>query len=280
MYTWRAILKELGFRARVKWLEIGFKPYVIKKIVEGLAFDFYVGDVESSIWNDTGEAAADWKEMEFVKDRLVAPGDVVFDCGAHHGLTPLVFSELVGEKGRVVAFEPHPKNVQIINRNVAINGRTNIKVEQYALGMGRSTIRLRDKSNASVAWRPTRKDVIVEVISLDEYAAQAGLYPTFVKIDVEGYEQQVIEGASKVLRKTPKLAIEVHATALSRYGGSFRELLEPLVANGYDFWILREATVEPFHPSSPPPGDSRFHLFAIPHALIEGDRGKNGSRAE
>src|SRR5437899_6074530 len=101
------------FRARVKWLKRTFRPYVLRKTVEGLVLDFYVGDAESALWNDGRGQNVAWKEMEFIKGRLVRDGDIVFDCGAHHGLTTLVFSELSGLAGRVVAFEPHPDNVAI-----------------------------------------------------------------------------------------------------------------------------------------------------------------------
>jgi FkbM family methyltransferase len=263
-YTWRGILDEVKFRVWVKWVQRTFRPYVIRKTVENTTFDFYIADAESAIWNDTGAQAAPWKEMEFIKERLVSTGDVVFDCGAHHGLTALVFSQLVGEAGKVVAFEPHPANVDIIRRNVALNHGTNVSIEGYAVGSARGTIRLRDKSNASIAWRPKTKGISVDMVSLDQYAAQRGVYPTFVKIDVEGYEAEVLKGATSILRTTPRLAIEVHTPALSRYRGSVAAVFGILLDRAYDLWLLRGETVERFDPRASFPTEPRFHIFAMP----------------
>ena len=265
-YTWRGILDEVTFLARVKWVDRTFMPYVVRKTVGGVVFDFYVGDAESAIWNDTGSNLAAWKEMQFIKDRLILDGDIVFDCGAHHGLTALVFSELVGRAGRVVAFEPHPHNVDIIGKNVSLNRRTNISIERCALGSGEGTIWLRNKSNASVAWRPRTRGIRVDLVSLDQYAAQTGVFPTLIKIDVEGFEAEVLKGARSVLRRSPKLAIEVHAKALYRYGGSFAMLLELLTPGRYDLWVLRGDTVQRFDPCGQLSPDPRFHLFAMPKA--------------
>jgi FkbM family methyltransferase len=262
-YTWRGILDEMRFRVRLKWAQRTFRPRVIKKTVEGMTFDFYVADAESAIWNDTGTGATPWKEMKFITERLVSTGDLVFDCGAHHGLTTLAFSEMVGETGRVVAFEPHPANIDIIRKNMALNHRTNVVVEGYALGSARGTVCLRDKSNASIAWRPKTEGISVEMVSLDQYAAQRGIHPTFVKVDVEGYEAEVLRGATSILRTCPKLAIEVHAPALSRYGGSVAAVMKLLMDRPYDLWLLCGETVQRFHPPQRFPTEPRFHVFAM-----------------
>ncbi len=257
-------LAAVRFHARAWVLRRRFKPYVIHRRVESLDFDFYVGDPESQIWNDLEASDGTWEEMRFVLRELMAPGDIVFDCGAHHGTTAVLFALRAGPSGHVTAFEPHPGNVRIIEENVRLNRLSSVRIEPKAIGARPQTVRLRDRSNAAVAFG-SRRGFPVEMTTLDEHAAAAGRQPTFVKIDVEGYEADVLKGAKNVLAGLPKLSIELHPRALPRYGSTFERLLELLPIDRYDLWLL-DSDAGPVRPFTP--GQSldveRAHLFARP----------------
>jgi len=253
------------FHAKAWVLRRRFKPYVIHRRVENLDFDFYVGDPESQIWNDLEASDGAWEEMRFVLRELVAPGDVVFDCGAHHGTTAVLFALRAGQTGQVTAFEPHPGNVRIIEENLRLNGLSTVRIEPKAIGARPQTVRLRDRSNAAVAFASRPRGFPVEMTTLDAYAAAAGVRPTFVKIDVEGYEADVLKGATAVLAGLPKLSIELHPRALPRYGSTFERLLDLLPIGRYDLWLLDSdaGPVRPFTRGQPLDVD-RAHLFARP----------------
>lgn len=257
-------LAALRFHAKAWVLRRRFKPYVIHRQVENLDFDFYVGDSESQIWNDLEASDGAWEEMRFVLRELVGPGDIVFDCGAHHGTTAVLFALRAGPTGRVIAFEPHPRNVRIIEENLRLNRLSTVAVQPKAIGARRQTVQLRNRSNAAVAFGRSR-GFPVDMTTLDDYAAAAGVMPTFVKIDVEGYETDVLRGAAKVVAGLPKLSIELHPRALPRYGSSVEELLGLLPTDRYDLWLLDTdaGPARPFTPGLLLDVD-RAHLFARP----------------
>lgn len=261
----RASLSALRFHAKAWLLRRRFKPYVIHRRVEGLDFDFYVGDPESQIWNDLEAVDDAWEEMRFVLRELVCPGDIVFDCGAHHGTTAVLFAMRTGPTGRVVAFEPHPRNAQIIAENIRLNRLASVSVEEKAIGARRQTVRLRDRSNAAIAFKAATAGFPVEMVTLDDYVAATGMRPTFLKIDVEGYEADVLLGATRLLAAAPKLAIELHPRALPRYGWTLERLVDLLPVDRYDLWLLDspKGPARPFSPWDRLDVD-RAHLFGRP----------------
>jgi FkbM family methyltransferase len=127
----------------------------------------------------------------------------------------------------VYGFEPVPENFDILVRNLARNQISNVVVEQRAVGseVGNSTIYLEDRSigthsllrneNSNLA-----KSISVPVTTLDSYFADA--MPDVVhllKIDVEGYEPNVLEGATTLLGRTDHLLIEYNRASIDANGG-------------------------------------------------------------
>ena len=106
----------------------------------------------------------------------------------------------------------------------------------------------------------------VETTDLDTYAEQQNLHPTFIKIDVEGYEFEVLKGARKILETTPKILLEIHTEQLFLYGTSVKDLFDLIDLSRYKNWIQlddRKTPVE-FDPKLPPNVEKRAHLYAIP----------------
>jgi len=210
-----------------------FKPYLMKKNVEGVAFDFWIGDRDGRDWYDIQCTDPEWAEMRFIKDHMVELGDVILECGGHHGCTAIVLSAWVGDAGKVITFEPLPNNCDIIEKNIEQNMLKNVILERKAVGDKRGKITISDASNSSVAM--AGEGIEVEMICLDEYE---NLNPTFLKIDVEGFEEQVLRGAMRILKKRPKLAIEIHTEQLSKlYGSSVEDLFKLIGVNDYEFYI-------------------------------------------
>jgi FkbM family methyltransferase len=223
---------------------------------EGLGFNFLIGDPVARSWYE-----GIWfsHEIRFIRDQIIKPGDVVFDCGAHHGCTTILFSKWVGSEGRVVAFEPFPSNAAILARNIELNQLTNVALEQKVLGAQRGRASISAESDAHVISQ-ARVGIELPMVPLDDYVDQR---PTFLKIDVEGFEVDVVRGAQEVLRLLPKLAIEIHGDALSRYGTSADELKSLLHLEWYNVWIQWNFENEP-QPYRNERINGQVHLFAIP----------------
>src|SRR5205807_3679264 len=103
-----------------------------RKSLDGEVFDFWIGDTDARSWYEKGDRLS--LELKFIKDHMIAPGDVVLDCGAHRGRSTILFSQWAGDAGTVVAFEPMPKNGEILAKNVAVNGITNVTIVGKAVG--------------------------------------------------------------------------------------------------------------------------------------------------
>ncbi|MCJ7662339.1 MAG: FkbM family methyltransferase, partial [Anaerolineales bacterium] len=211
-----------------------FKPYIIKKNVEGVVFDYWIGDITGRQWYEINDP--DWIEMKlemrFIRDHLIQPGDVILECGAHHGRSTIVLSNWVGSEGKVVAFEPHPKNAENLQKNIDLNNLRNIILEQKAVGQRNGRIQITGESNSLVITKGT--GVEVEMTSLDEYF---DLNPTFLRIDVEGFEVEVLKGAKNILATRPKLAIEIHTRTLKHFDSSVDDLFNLIDVEQYDLWI-------------------------------------------
>jgi FkbM family methyltransferase len=142
---------------------------------------------------------------------LLVPGSVCFDVGANVGFYTILAARLVGPEGRVVAFEPHPENVKALERNVAANGLANVVVVPKAVSSRSGAARLThgDRATARLHDGPGHD---VRTIALDEFVDEhAALVPAVVKIDVEGHELDVLEGARRTLGSArPALLCEQH----------------------------------------------------------------------
>ena len=247
----RAIVN-LGYRIRRR----GFTPYVKRKTVEGETFDLWIGDPDGRRWYDLQSTDPLWPEMRFVRDHIVRPGDVVLECGAHHGCTAILLSRWVGEAGKVVCFEPMPDNCEIIRKNIALNQLQNVTLVPAAVGESQGTVTIDASSNAAV--KTSRHGIPVTQTFVDAYEH---LRPTVLKIDVEGFEHHVLRGASKVLATRPRIALELHPDHLAQYGSSMEEIMTLLRAQQYRMWLQLDDAADPVEYDGYAPITTRAHLF-------------------
>ena len=146
------------------------------------------------------------RDVEFYS-QFIGPNDLVFDVGANIGLKTEVFLAL---GARVVAFEPQADCMYELKRRLAYRG--DLTPVQAALGSapGEQQFYVRQHRGASGLlsdWEaPVESTVTVRVSTLDEMIQTYGR-PRFCKIDVEGFEPQVLEGLTGPI---PALSIEYH----------------------------------------------------------------------
>jgi FkbM family methyltransferase len=134
---------------------------------------------------------------------LVRPGDLAVDVGANVGFFTLLLSRLVGESGRVIAFEPMPHALDRLRAHVALNRCNNVVIRDCALGSEAGTSQLylgprHHTSTASLKPRPGAATVDVACTTLDEALGAESLVAC-LKIDAEGWEPEVLAGAGRVL---------------------------------------------------------------------------------
>lgn len=147
---------------------------------------------------------------------LIGPADIVADIGANIGLTAILFSSLAH---KVFAFEPSPSTYKILLDNVARAHLTNVEPINLGLGAKRESLTITfARNNRSGGYisnkiKPSKNHVTenIQLDTLDQYFGNSEIKPNFLKIDVEGFEQNVIEGGRRFLEKNkPTVVLEMN----------------------------------------------------------------------
>jgi FkbM family methyltransferase len=197
-------------------------------------------------------------ETELFK-KLVKEGMVVVDIGAYFGYYSLLGAKLVGKYGTVYAFEPEPANYKLLCKSIELNGYTNIVVPiQKAISNKCGKIKLWvDRFNlgsASISevntlpalFRNLSKKVSIEVetTTLDEFFKNTveNNKVDFIKIDTQGAEGFIIDGAEKILKSNNSLKIfmEFWPGGLRNLGTNPLGLLLKLQKYGFNIKIINE----------------------------------------
>lgn len=128
-------------------------------------------------------------ETQLVKAHL-RPGAVVLDIGANIGYYTLLFSQLAGKEGKVFAFEPEPRNLAILKRNIQINGLRNVVLVEKAVSnrAGRIQLHVSEENwgdHRAFSSDAGRRCVEVEAIRMDDFLSSQGVSPDFIKMDIQ-----------------------------------------------------------------------------------------------
>lgn len=151
-----------------------------------------------------------------LSDCLTA-GNIFYDIGANVGFFTTLAAKLVGPSGQVYAFEPFPGNAACVRHNLKLNGFSHVTILEKAVaespGTGQLLLgkycggyTLSDKESASGAG--TEGAIAVDLVSIDELVEQGAIAPpTAIKIDVEGFEIEVLRGMSQTLQQFKPIII-------------------------------------------------------------------------
>ena len=182
-------------------------------------------------------------------DSFVKEGDIVYDIGGHHGLMALKSSLAVGDNGSVITFEPNPSVRPLLKENVALNGFSNIVVEELALSDRKGSIPF-FAQEGDVTWNSTiiqgfvadnAKKIMVETMTLDEYVEEKKLVPNVIKIDTEGSELMILKGGMNTLKKyNPVLIMEFNASAAKAADTTIEKLVQSLKEESYELYYLEQ----------------------------------------
>jgi len=183
-------------------------------------------------------------ETKVVK-KIIKKGDVVVDLGAMIGYYTLIFAKLVGNEGKVHAFEPEPTNFEILKKNVEINGYKNVILVRKAVssktGMEKLFISKWNKGgNTMLDLKDFDQSIKIDSIRLDDYLTDFAGKIDFIKIDIEGFEIEAIKGMSSVLQKMKNIKImtEVNPYRIHAFGKEPKEYLQCLERLGFILYHL------------------------------------------
>jgi len=176
--------------------------------------------------------------------RSLSSNMTVLDVGAHHGLYTLLASKKVGRSGLVVAFEPSPRELARLRRNLFINRCKNVRIEPIALGnqegvadffvcLGQSTGF--NSLQPPEVKEPTRM-ITVRMTTLDKYIQDNGIETVdFMKIDIEGGEMNLMKGAISLLgsKSAPIIMCEAQDIRTGKWGYRTSEVRSFIEHYGY-----------------------------------------------
>jgi FkbM family methyltransferase len=173
---------------------------------------------------------------------VLEAGQIVFDIGANIGYYSLIAARRVGPRGRVLAFEPFPRNISYLYRHLALNGADNVTVIPMACSDGTALAQFLAGSNCATGRLVDAPSVAgdarfeyVATVAVDQIVRESGLVPDVLKIDVEGAEEQVLRGAHQTLSAArPTILLSVHSELLRAACTAFlreRGYAEPVVCS-------------------------------------------------
>jgi FkbM family methyltransferase len=174
---------------------------------------FLSSSYEPDVWN-------------WLKQRTV-PGSIILDVGAQFGLYSMLAARHIGAEGRIFAFEPSPETVAVLRRHLTNNGMTErVEIVQAAVGPEEGEVTFYMASThpentiaPRVGGPPNLAPVKVKAVTVDGFCRQLQLKPTILKIDVEGWELQVLRGARGVVQDPAlTICVEMHPYAWESAG--------------------------------------------------------------
>lgn len=192
--------------------------------------------------------------------RMVKPGMTVFDVGANIGAHTLPLAHLVGDQGTVYAFEPTDWAVTKLKTNLSLNPNfaNRVKLQQAFLSSNSSGNKV-DEVYASWSLEEKKVDPVhggvafklnnVPTLSIDEFVEAKNISKIdFFKIDVDGFEVEVLRGAKKSFAKfRPPILIELCPYIFERYNYSMDQLLDFFKENNYSLISLDESKKYPMN---------------------------------
>jgi FkbM family methyltransferase len=232
----------------------GLQESFVMDWYDGLRVNLYLGN-DLSLPLFVG-GCIEPNEFAFL-DRVLKPGMTFIDGGANDGLYTLFASRRVGPTGLVWAFEPSEREFERLRNNIQLNDLANVRASKLAL-LNRNGSAELTVAEYEHAGQNTLGDFVyggveqlrklqVPTRRLDDLMAEEGLERLdAMKLDVEGAETAVLEGATHVLSNMrPLLLMEVTDAALRHQGSSQEDLLSMLRSYEYRLYVFDQATGMP-----------------------------------
>ena len=199
-----------SFLGRILRLPLRLIPkHMVLPILQGRlrGKKWVVGAGEHGYWLGSYEMN---KRLAF--EREIEPSSVVYDIGANVGYFSLLASVLTGEKGKVYAFEPLPRNIEFLKKHIALNKLSNIQVFEAAVSNQSGDAFFDFGASTAMGHLSDSGGLRVRMASLDDLFS-AGMLdpPDYIKLDVEGAEYDALRGAEEIIDKfQPVLFLDTH----------------------------------------------------------------------
>ncbi|WP_245329013.1 FkbM family methyltransferase [Bradyrhizobium centrolobii] len=241
--------------SRALWVT-GLCRFITFGFPAGYRMRFYPSSMSAGLWRRRSLRSED---ADFVGAYL-RPGETFVDVGANVGQLSLAAAMSVTRSGRVIAIEAHPRTCKYLQGNVRLNDLT-IEIHNTAIGSTHGELfftdfRSDDMNFASATPLPGSATLRVPVHTLDSVVGDRPV--DLLKVDVEGFEVDLLKGAARTIANCRCLYIEDSELNLRRAGTSRAELYDRLISHGFALFHLRAGKLEPASPHVPGPDDDNM----------------------
>jgi FkbM family methyltransferase len=210
----------------------------------GIHYNLYVNDYQQWLLYFYSSLDSSFELLKYINQ-----GETIVDIGSNIGQTTLAIAHKLNNTGKIYSFEPFPSTFSLLENNIKLNRFSNIIPENIGLGEQDASVEMTivcPTNTGGNRIESKNKDdnnkINVKVTSLDKYFEKLEAHQNihFIKIDVEGYEMQVLKGSTQILKqKKPKLFIEISDPLLRNQGSSAEQIIRFLQKLGY---ILYDTT--------------------------------------
>jgi len=183
----------------------------------------------------------------------------IIDCGSHIGLSILYFKSKY-PNSEILGFEPNPENFEILQKNIEVNNLTNVKVINAALSDKTGTATLHASLEKDDPWtwgdtlvnnmwgeKVTDRNIAVKTVRLSDYIDKN---VDFMKMDVEGVEQMILQEINNKLRYINEIVLEYHNTKAAKGSNEYGVIKSLLKKNGFnvhlDGWVPKITILKSF----------------------------------
>ena len=198
------------------------------------------------LWTER-EGRSHLRSDEIFYKTFLKEGDTVVDAGANIGLCTLMSGRLVGTEGHVHSFEPHPRTYRQLVSNIKLNKLKNVKSYNLGLSNKKETVSFSDEYVSDINHvdknKIEKKQIQVELSTLDNILEQGVREIALLKLDVEGYELFAIEGAQETLKKTRLIYFESSKRAFDREGYGLSDIRQFLAQNDFTVYHNKDEFV-------------------------------------
>lgn len=189
---------------------MGVRDYIRKQVNSGALGWMFPDDMAIKTCVEWATYRYERPTVDYLKT-LLRPGDAVLDIGAHIGYYARLCSRRIKSNGKVYAFEPHPKNIQLLESNCRRCSNVQIVAKAVAGKSGRNRFYEHCSSSTGHALADISQGghyFDVDVVSIDDWMAENKIENlTAVIIDVEGFEHEVLSGMHETLKRNPNLHV-------------------------------------------------------------------------
>jgi len=226
------IILVIGIRLQALFDAIYFSTYASIKLLKGDKFPILkINDIIMKIdLQDKGLSKdlilykkREFFSTEFIKN-FIKEDDFILEIGANKGYYALLEAE-IAKKGKIYAIEPIKENYRLLEESIKLNSFNNITLfPNLALSdeNEEKTMYFYNKQNWCSFTQNPNAPILekrkISTLTLDEFVKRTNFYPSFLRMDVEGHEYEIIKGGIDTLKKTKnlKIFVEMHPPLLSK----------------------------------------------------------------